>query len=404
MSNESGPVRVSEAGSVTPWPDPSGRTDDSVVPNHCEWFPMDRDEPSRLRQVGCEHDGIEMRLITFEADDARQFRKIVDVVGRLLRRHAPLVEIVEGARRKVQRKTPLCEELLRALRGGAVDVARRLGDQHRLHPYFTAFHDLVLQYPHIPYFHEELPDVLKQFVKDLRERCSTPEVCSRLDNAKRVARNNTRSALQLLDGARTHYSKVLALRFDLEYLVELAPMPRARPLAEEVMKSHRKAFIKLLREGPYAKHLVGYVVKTEWGLQRGWHHHVLVLFNGQAVCADIRIADALCSRWKYDITAGSGAFENCNKRKELYRYCGIGMLSRHDDSKWKYLADATAYVTKSEIYAKSLLLKSSQCFTTGGPYLCTPSAAIKRKRISKAPTTPSDQSADYAGISFDLSK
>lgn len=360
-----------------------------IVLDRANRLPAYRDEPSRLRLVGLEEGGKEMRLITFEADDAREFRKIVDVVGKLLRRHVPLVEVVKEGRRTFHRKTPLCEELLQLLHGGVMDVAHRLGDQHRLHPYFAAFRDLVSEYPHIPYFREELPEVLKRFVKDLRARCSTPEVRRQVDNAKRAARENTRSAIKLLEEAREHYSKILALRLDLEYIVDFAPTLRARPLAEEVMKNHREAFFKWLREGPYAKHLVGYVWKTEWGLQRGWHHHVLVLLNGQAVCTDIRIADDLCSRWKHDITSGAGAFENCNKRKELYRYCGIGMLSWNDDAKWKYLADATAYVTKSDIYAKSLLLKPSQCFGVGGPYLCKPTAAIKRKRLDKEPKGPS---------------
>ena len=374
-----------QAGMLPPPPGhlPNITPSPPVVLDRAKRLQIYRDEPSRLRLVKLERDGIEARLITFEADDAREFRKIVDVSGRLLRRHVPLVEVVKEGRRTVHRKTPLCEELLQLLHGGVLDVAQRLGDQQRLHPYFAAFRDLVSKYPHIPYFREELPELLKQFVEDLRARCSTPEVRRQVDNAKRVARENTRSALKLLDDARAHYSKILALRFDLEYIVDFAPTLQPRPLAEELMKNHREAFLKMLREGPYAKHLVGYVWKTEWGLQRGWHHHVLVLLNGQAVCSDICIADDLCSRWKHEITAGAGAYENCNKRKELYRYCGIGMLPRGDDAKWKYLADATAYVTKSDIYAKSLLLKPSQCFGVGGPYLCKPTAAIKRKRLDK---------------------
>jgi hypothetical protein len=60
-----------------------------VPPGHTKRF-LYRDEPSRHRLMSVEQDGTEYRMITFEAEDARQVRRVVDVVGKLLRRHGPL--------------------------------------------------------------------------------------------------------------------------------------------------------------------------------------------------------------------------------------------------------------------------------------------------------------------------
>lgn len=340
-----------------------------------------RDEPSRHRLMSVEDDGTEYRVITFEAEDARLIKRVVDVVGKLLRRHGPLFKTAIVRGREVRCKSKLCAALLDLLRGSPLEVADRSGDKQRMHPYFEVFTTLMQRMGTPIHFDHAPPEALDAFVNSLKEQCSTPYVRRQIDNAKRVARENTRSALRLLRAARSGYSKVLALRFDLEYVAAYSPSIHPSSLAEELMRTHREEFLALLREGPYAKHLIGYVWKTEWGLQRGFHHHMLVLMTGQAVCADIRIADDLCNRWKKDVTHGAGAFENCNKKKELYQRCGIGMLDRNDDQKWAYLDEATIYLAKNNVYTKSLLSKSTQCFGVGGPYMCGTSAPAKRRRL-----------------------
>lgn len=345
------------------------------------------DEPSRLWLAKAEQDGIEKRLITIGVRDAKVVRQVVTVVGDLLRSRPDLHGASREGRRQVRRLTRAGTRLLACLNDDVLGVVERLGDQQRIHPYFTIFHELVRKYALRLQDKHALPETLDDFVRELRSLGSQPEVVAQIRNSKRVERDNARSAAKLLAELRARYSKVLALRFDLEYLVDF-PSLEPKPIDEHLMKRHREAFLKLLREGPYAQHLVGYVWKTEWGLQRGFHHHVLVLLNGQNVCADIRIADDLCMRWKHEIAKGLGSFENCNKRKEEYRRCGIGMLNRNDEEKWGFLADATRYLTKQDVYTKALLSKSTQCFGVGGPYLCTPAATQKRQRLKTPPPAP----------------
>lgn len=340
------------------------------------------DEPSRFWLAKAEQHGVEKKFITVGVRDAKILRRVVSVVGDLLRSRPALYRISDEHRGEMKRLTRAGSNLLGCLTDDTLGVADRLGDQQRVHPYFAIFNDLKQKYMLRLQDKGALPETLDALVRELRELGSQPEVVAQIRNSKRAERDNARSAMELLAAARTVYSKILALRFDLEYLVDF-PSFNPKPVDEKLMKRHREAFLKLLREGPYAQHLVGYVWKTEWGLQRGFHHHVLVLLNGQSVCADIRIADDLCMRWKHEIAKGLGSFENCNKRKEEYRRCGIGMLNRNDEEKWGFLAEATRYLTKQDVYTKALLSKNTQCFSVGGPYLCSPSASHKRQRLKK---------------------
>ena len=340
------------------------------------------DEPSRFWLAKAEQDGVEKRFITIGVRDAKVVRRVVATVGDLLRSRPDVYRVSQERRGQVRRLTRAGTNLLGCLNDDVAGVAERLGDQQRIHPYFTIFNELMQKYALRLQGTKTLPEVLDGFAQELRSLGSQPDVITQIRNSKRVERDNARSATKLLAEVRAGSSKILALRFDLEYLVDF-PSFKPKPVDEQLMKRHREAFLALLRDGPYARHLVGYVWKTEWGLQRGFHHHILVLLNGQNVCADIRIADDLCMRWKHEITRGLGSFENCNKRKEQYRRCGIGMLNRNEEEKWGFLAEATRYLTKQDVYTKALLSKSTQCFGVGGPYLCAPSATQKRQRLKK---------------------
>lgn len=345
-----------------------------------ETRPLYRDDASRLSMVTVEEFGVERRYVTLESEDAGVVRKVVAVVGDLLRKNNPQFTKEMRRGRVVIKSSPLGRKLQDCLRENILGVHLRLVGL-RIHPYYEAFRDLTAKYNIRLVPDEQLAEMLNRFVEELRTVCASLVIKRRIDNAKRAARANTRSAFKVLSECRLAYSKVLAIRIDLEYLALVSDRLRAAPIDEAAMKKHRESFVTLLREGSYAQHLIGYVWKTEWGIQRGFHHHILILFNGQKVCSDIRIADDLCARWKYFITLGRGASHNCNKEKELYQHCGIGMLSRRDDEKWEVLREAVRYVTKAEVYIKGMVDGSRQCFGVGGPYECKSGSGRKRVRL-----------------------
>ena len=78
---------------------------------------------------------------------------------------------------------------------------------------------------------------------------------------------------------------------------------------------------------------LGYIKKLEYGAKKGFHYHLILLLSGHTHQQDVNIAKQLGEHWANVITAGQGAYYNCNAIKERYKYNGIGMIHRSDSAK-----------------------------------------------------------------------
>ncbi|CCH14268.1 hypothetical protein SMD_3755 [Stenotrophomonas maltophilia D457] len=103
-------------------------------------------------------------------------------------------------------------------------------------------------------------------------------------------------------------------------------------------------------------------------MEKGGHFHMAIFFNGQELAKDITIADALGHYWKNTVTGGNGMYFSCNKNKEAYERCGIGMVPRNDDMAWANVEDAMFYLTKQDYYLRFRPAKGIRTFGSGGPY------------------------------------
>jgi hypothetical protein len=244
---------------------------------------------------------------------------------------------------------------------------------HRHSPFYTLYKRYIggLQ-PYIVrdrLFPEDVP-LLNKAVSKIRAFAKSPSLQKRLKNLKRCERENASTCRNLLSELRKRYSKLLVVRLDLEYFSEFCPGAsfKGQPMQLKEVQQNRDDFLTLLRKGPLSEHLAGYIWKMEYGFEKGHHFHFALFFDGQAVCKDISIGDWLGNLWKQEITKGKGMFFNCNKKKETYRRCGIGMVSRGDNEKWSALEDAVRYLTKVDLYLRFRTPGRTRTFGTGGPY------------------------------------
>jgi hypothetical protein len=115
---------------------------------------------------------------------------------------------------------------------------------------------------------------------------------------------------------------------------------------------------------------VGYIVKLEYGVNRGFHFHLVVFMDGQHVQQDGYIASELGRHWKETVTKGQGIFFNCNAKAfedGMYEYkrVGIGMINHDDVNKRHILVhDVIAYLCKKEQSVKTSSGKG-RVFTMG---------------------------------------
>ena len=151
---------------------------------------------------------------------------------------------------------------------------------------------------------------------------------------------NLREVHQLLDDLFINYSKVLVVRLDLCF---------NDAYAHQLQQSHIKDYIAKLRNysrsNKIFNHMLTYLMKLEYGQQKGWHLHAMFFFDGNKVINASHKAIRIGDYWVNTIVGQQLAYYfNCHARQ--YEQTGIGMVEYHEIDKRRVLNDVAAYFCK----------------------------------------------------------
>lgn len=309
-------------------------------------------------------------IITHQLTAVLDVKRIVEMMGRLMASRNPPFGILTKCGRQWVERTELGNSILLCLKADLQEIEDHF-PAHRHSPLFTLFKRFLGPFKFLggKAWPQDVP-LLNAAVAKIRAFAKGEALGRRLDNLKRAERENAKSCKGLLKTLRTRYSKLLVVRLDLEYFSNFCPGNgfRGQTMSLKEVQAHRDRFLDYLRKGPYSKHLAGYIWKMEYGLEKGHHFHMAIFFDGQQVSRDITLGDLLGRYWQEKVTASKGMFFNCNKKKEAYDRCGIGMVNRTDDEKWACLEDALRYLTKVDLYLRFRPERRARTFGVGGPY------------------------------------
>ena len=154
-----------------------------------------------------------------------------------------------------------------------------------------------------------------------------------------------RSVNNYINSLHDQYSKILAIRVDLGYLKEHSE----QALLSDIKKDVKKLLDNRRGKPSIFQDQVGYVVKYENAPDKGPHAHALFLYDGQHVQKDAYIGDQIGKYWSENITAGKGVHHNCNRDKDKYKDCGIGMINHADSHKRENLLNhVVPYMLKAD--------------------------------------------------------
>lgn len=143
--------------------------------------------------------------------------------------------------------------------------------------------------------------------------------------------------------AKTHYQK----RLELEYTMLQSDL--------KSIKNYRAKFFRAIKM-KYA--IEGFIWKLEYGGDKSFHYHCLLMLDGDKHREDISIAMDMGEMWKRllvndDGKATKGIYWNCNAHKEHYRHLAIGQLNASDttmiDNLFKHVLP---YLAKTDYYIK----------------------------------------------------
>lgn len=157
-------------------------------------------------------------------------------------------------------------------------------------------------------------EVFNAIVTDLRRRCRSKSVGEKMRSRRRAADKLHGSCVAYTDKVFDVYKRLLVLRLEFYYTPELAHCIDITLAQEDI--AH---FLANQRCNAIFADLVGYIVKTEYGVSKGIHHHVVLYFdaNSRNPYYQEYYGRQFCDYWEGTITQGRGEAWNLNTKKNL---------------------------------------------------------------------------------------
>ncbi len=142
------------------------------------------------------------------------------------------------------------------------------------------------------------------------------------------------------------YSKIMVVRFDIGYVERV----RDFVMLDDIKRDVGHLLANTRGKPSLFQHMVGYIIKFEFGVDKGLHAHVVLFYDGQNVRKDEYLSMQVGKYWCDVITKGDGEYHSCNVNKDAkYDKCGIGMIDHTDSTKRGYLmSEVLSYLLKEK--------------------------------------------------------
>lgn len=314
----------------------------------------------RAHFIDLEADGLEVDDGT-EQELLQELDYLVGHVKALIASKAALFRVKNISRHRHEIKgSPMGRAFLRYLE--VAPLIENYFHHHRLHPHFTLFKKAVsaLQPGDVYMVNSDTTFGTPQEAAEVEGRLTAAvDTLRRLGLSKKFVaahknfqRSSDKNYQQLLAYVRAHSEKtgrLLIGRCDVGVGNAAAWFHKASKLEQlKCLHKARNSLFAFIRQ-KFGKPFLGFAWKLEFGLKRGFHFHLMFLFNGRDLKSDITIVRMIGEFWKKELMRGNGTYYNCNAFKESYKVCGIGPYSKNTDpGKWEGIELMCAYLTKPD--------------------------------------------------------
>ena len=110
-----------------------------------------------------------------------------------------------------------------------------------------------------------------------------------------------------------------------------------------------------MRSNNIFEHIVGFIWKLEFCLQKGFHYQMIFYFDGLKEKADMSKAEIIGDYWSKTITNGRGLYFVEGDNKVTDKVFEIGMIRRDDIASREELRKAEDFLIKTDYYAKMII-------------------------------------------------
>lgn len=202
------------------------------------------------------------------------------------------------------------------------------------------------------------PEAFREFQTELLQKQD-----EFIDHFKDNNCDNKASLEHYFLGLVERHRKLLLVRVDLHYDAQ------QQPSITQFNKDIEKLLNRIQNKDTCFKGQVGYAYRLEQGGKtRGYHCHLLLIYNGSLHCQDSYLGQQIGMLWKARITHGKGEFFNCNQAEHKQRFekmgmLGIGMVERSKSKQVENACLAISYLAspeKDEQYLRGALSRMRQ--------------------------------------------
>lgn len=245
-----------------------------------------------------------------------------------------------------------------------LEVARLVHDcNYEYSPLIQGYFDLMPQ--NIDFYDDEIFEnkrAFKSFQKQLREQNK-----DFIEGLQAKIDRNRQGLFKYFESLLEQHRKLLLVRVDLSYQYECSPTIR------QFDKDIKKLINRIQNKDTIFKHQVGYAYRLEQGgKSKGYHCHLLVIYNGSMRCRDSYLGQSIGELWQEQITKGDGLFFNCNQQDHKRRYqqsqkLGLGLIERKNKFTVSNAFEVIGYLAlpeKDDQYLRARL-KGMRVFSKG---------------------------------------
>ncbi|KQE33700.1 hypothetical protein APD42_08165 [Acinetobacter nosocomialis] len=157
-----------------------------------------------------------------------------------------------------------------------------------------------------------------------------------------------------------HYARLLFVRVDIGIIQE-------HQVNWDVEDFHRALEIlrnRMSNKDSYFRDLQGCVWAFEQGAKKGYHCHLLLIYDGNLRDGDEWLGEAVGKYWQEYITNHQGSYYNCNRKENKEKFevnglLGIGMIHRNQPKQVENAIRAGLYLVNPKKVQQRLRAKIS---------------------------------------------
>ncbi len=157
----------------------------------------------------------------------------------------------------------------------------------------------------------ESNEIYQRFKESLVSYTSKPLFKNTIKKLKKSQTKRQISIKNYIDALNNNYARLLVVRLDLHLKIAPEIVNFTRDLLADMTRFWSR-FRRDLKESSSIPKPVGFIGSLEHGHYRGFHFHVMLIYDGSKHQKDIMIAYRIGEHWKLNITNGRGDYHNCN--------------------------------------------------------------------------------------------